>query len=93
MSNDVSSERRVEGSVARIAAMMRDVKASGGRIAVVAGPVVVHTGGGPALAELIRAGLVHALLAGNALGVHDAESALHAGRYRSAGRRFDEHYH
>jgi hypothetical protein len=26
MSNDVSSERRVEGSVARIAAMMREVK-------------------------------------------------------------------
>ena len=40
MSNDVSSERRVEGSVARIAMMMRDVRKSGGRIAVVAGPVV-----------------------------------------------------
>src|ERR1041385_7363378 len=36
MSNDVSSERRVEGSVARIAAMMREVKKTGGRIAVVA---------------------------------------------------------
>ena len=38
MSNDVSSERRVEGSVARIATMMREVKKTGGRIAVVAGP-------------------------------------------------------
>ena len=76
MSNDVSSERRVEGSVARIAAMMRDVKAQGGRIAVVAGPVVVHTGGVEHFAELIRGGYVHVVLAGNALAVHDVEFAL-----------------
>jgi lysine-ketoglutarate reductase/saccharopine dehydrogenase-like protein (TIGR00300 family) len=76
MSNDVSSERRVEGSVARIAAMMRDVKGSGGRIAVVAGPVVVHTGGVEHFAELIRLGYVDVVLAGNALAVHDIEFAL-----------------
>jgi lysine-ketoglutarate reductase/saccharopine dehydrogenase-like protein (TIGR00300 family) len=76
MSNDVSSERRVEGSVARIAAMMRDVKQSGGRIAVVAGPVVVHTGGVEHFSELIRLGYVDLVLAGNALAVHDIEYAL-----------------
>ena len=76
MSNDVSSERRVEGSVARIAAMMRDVKKSGGRIAVVAGPVVVHTGGVEHFSELIRLGFVDVVLAGNALAVHDVEFAL-----------------
>jgi lysine-ketoglutarate reductase/saccharopine dehydrogenase-like protein (TIGR00300 family) len=76
MSNDVSSERRVEGSVARIAQMMRDVKASGGRIAVVAGPVVVHTGGVEHFAALIRGGYVDVVLAGNALAVHDIEFAL-----------------
>jgi lysine-ketoglutarate reductase/saccharopine dehydrogenase-like protein (TIGR00300 family) len=76
MSNDVSSERRVEGSVARIAAMMRDVKTSGGRIAVVAGPVVVHTGGVEHFSELIRNGFVDVVLAGNALAVHDVEFAL-----------------
>src|SRR6266545_3339775 len=76
MSNDVSSERRVEGSVARIAAMMREVKKTGGRIAVVAGPVVVHTGGVEHFSELIRAGYVQAVLAGNALAVHDVEFAL-----------------
>jgi lysine-ketoglutarate reductase/saccharopine dehydrogenase-like protein (TIGR00300 family) len=76
MSNDVSSERRVEGSVARIAAMMREVKKAGGRIAVVAGPVVVHTGGVEHFAGLIRAGYVNAVLAGNALAVHDIEFAL-----------------
>ena len=76
MSNDVSSERRVEGSVARIAAMMREVKKAGGRIAVVAGPVVVHTGGSEHFAELIRLGYVDLVLAGNALAVHDIEYAL-----------------
>jgi arginine dihydrolase len=76
MSNDVSSERRVEGSVARIAQMMREVKAAGGRIAVVAGPVVVHTGGAEHFASLIRHGYVDVVLAGNALAVHDIEFAL-----------------
>jgi lysine-ketoglutarate reductase/saccharopine dehydrogenase-like protein (TIGR00300 family) len=76
MSNDVSSERRVEGSVARIAQMMRDVKSTGGRIAVVAGPVVVHTGGVEHFASLIRHGYVDVVLAGNALAVHDIEFAL-----------------
>jgi lysine-ketoglutarate reductase/saccharopine dehydrogenase-like protein (TIGR00300 family) len=76
MSNDVSSERRVEGSVARIAQMMRDVKKGGGRIAVVAGPVVVHTGGVEHFGEIIRGGFVDVVLAGNALAVHDIEFAL-----------------
>ena len=76
MSNDVSSERRVEGSVARIAEMMREVRKAGGRIAVVAGPVVVHTGGVEHFATLIRKGFVQTVLAGNALAVHDIEYAL-----------------
>jgi lysine-ketoglutarate reductase/saccharopine dehydrogenase-like protein (TIGR00300 family) len=76
MSNDVSSERRVEASVGRIASMMREVKKGGGRIAVVAGPVVVHTGGVEHFSELIRRGYVDVVLAGNALAVHDIEFAL-----------------
>lgn len=76
MTNDVSSERRVGASVARIARMMRDTKAAGRRIAFVAGPVVVHTGGAVYFSRLVRAGYVDVLLAGNALAVHDAELAL-----------------
>jgi lysine-ketoglutarate reductase/saccharopine dehydrogenase-like protein (TIGR00300 family) len=76
MSNDVSSERRVEASVSRIAAMMDEVKRTGGRIAVVAGPVVVHTGGAEHFSALIRGGYVDVVLAGNALAVHDVEYAL-----------------
>lgn len=77
MMNDVSSERRVEVSVKKIITMMEEIKANDGRIAFVAGPVVVHSGGGPHFAELIRRGFVDVLLAGNALAVHDAERALY----------------
>jgi lysine-ketoglutarate reductase/saccharopine dehydrogenase-like protein (TIGR00300 family) len=76
MSNEISSERRVEASVARIASLMRDVRARGRRIVFVAGPVVVHTGGATYFTDLIRRGWVDTLLAGNALAVHDAELAL-----------------
>jgi len=76
MSNEVSSERRVETAVGRVAELMRDAKKNGGRIAFVAGPVVVHTGGAGYFCELIRLGYVDLLLSGNALAVHDVEVAL-----------------
>jgi len=76
MSGEVSSERRVELAAQRTAEAMRRVRAEGGRTVVVAGPVVIHTGVAEALAALIRGGFVQALLAGNALAVHDAELAL-----------------
>ena len=76
MSNEISSERRVEASVARIATLMRETRARGRRIVFVAGPVVVHTGGASYFTELIRAGWVDVMLAGNALAVHDAELSL-----------------
>lgn len=76
MSNEVSSERRVETAVARVADSMRRVKDRGGRIAFVVGPVVVHTGGGDYFCELVRLGYVDLLLSGNALAVHDIEAAL-----------------
>ena len=76
MSNEISSERRVEASVGRIATLMREARAAGRRIVFVAGPVVVHTGGATYFTELIRRGWVDVVLAGNALAVHDAELAL-----------------
>lgn len=76
MSNEVSSERRVEVAVRRVTRMMHEVKQAGGRIAFVAGPVVIHTGGTGYFCELVRLGYVDVLLAGNALAVHDIEHAL-----------------
>jgi lysine-ketoglutarate reductase/saccharopine dehydrogenase-like protein (TIGR00300 family) len=95
MSNDISSERQVETAVRQTAALMRQQRADGKRIVFVAGPVVVHTGGVHPMGALIRAGFVDALLAGNALGVHDIENALFGtslGIRQSDGRQ-EEHGH
>ena len=48
----------------------------GGKIAFVAGPVVVHTGGTEYFCDLVRLGFVNLVLSGNALAVHDIELAL-----------------
>ncbi len=77
MSNDISSERRSETAVRKIAELMRQVKRENGKIIFVAGPVVVHTGGARPFCDIIRKGYVDALLAGNALAVHDIEHVLY----------------
>jgi len=95
MSNGISSERQVETAVKQTAALIEQTRAAGQKIVVVAGPVVVHTGGAAPLARLIREGYVGALLSGNALGVHDIESALlgtSLGIRQSDGRQ-EEHGH
>ena len=76
MSSEVTTERRAEGQIEELALEMRRIRARDGRIVVVAGPVVIHTGGGRHLASLVREGYVQALLAGNALAVHDMETNL-----------------
>lgn len=76
MGAGVSSERRVEIVVEQIAWEMRRVRDRGGRVAVTAGPVVIHTGGSEHLSHLIREGYVQALLGGNAIAVHDIEQSL-----------------
>ena len=76
MSNDISSERRVETSIQRVADTMRAVRESGKKIVVVAGPVVIHTGGIDAFSKLVSGGWVDALLSGNAIAVHDIENSF-----------------
>jgi len=76
MGAGVSSERRVDLVVERIAWEMRRWREQKGKIVVVGGPVVIHTGGGEHLASLVRNGYVQALLGGNAIAVHDIEQAL-----------------
>lgn len=76
MGAGVSSERRVELLVDQISWEMHRIREQGGKIVVVPGPVVIHTGGGEHLAWLVRAGYVQALLGGNAIGVHDIEQSL-----------------
>ena len=76
MDNEVSSERAVERVVRVLAAEMQEIRQGDGRIVMVTGPVVIHTGGVAPLSRIIRGGYVDAILTGNALGVHDAELAL-----------------
>ena len=76
MSAGVSSERRVELVVEQVAWELRQVRDQGGKVVVTAGPVVIHTGGGEHLSQLIRQGYVQALLGGNAIAVHDIEQNL-----------------
>lgn len=76
MNSMVSSERNITVFVRQAATIMREAKSSGGRICVVPGPAVIHTGGSVHLASLIRKGYVDGLLSGNALAVHDVETML-----------------
>lgn len=88
MSSDVSSEKPKALLVEQVAAQMRDVKGRGKRILWVAGPAVVHTGSGPDISALIRAGYVDALFAGNGVAAHDIESNMYGtslGVYLSEG--------
>lgn len=76
MHGSVSSERPSETIIARIASEMVHLKENGGKIALVGGPAIIHTGAAPALAEIIREGFIDVLFAGNALAVHDIEFNL-----------------
>ncbi|HEY4914780.1 MAG TPA: TIGR00300 family protein [Candidatus Dormibacteraeota bacterium] len=76
MGSEVSAEKPKKVLISGIAAEMRQIRASGGRVLVVAGPAVVHTGAGVYLSRLIEQGYVQVLFAGNALAVHDVEAAL-----------------
>ncbi len=76
MTNEVSSERRVELSVRELAKRMKTIIARGGKIYVVAGPVIIHTGGMTHFQDIIRKGYISGLLAGNAIAVHDIEYDL-----------------
>lgn len=96
MASTISSERKVELAIERVAWEMNRIRERRGRLVVVAGPVVAHTGGAPSLAWMIRERYVSALLGGNAIAVHDIESAmfgtslgvdLHSGRPATGGHR------
>ncbi|HZQ50300.1 MAG TPA: TIGR00300 family protein [Candidatus Dormibacteraeota bacterium] len=76
MSSEVSAEKPKKVLIGAIAHEMKEIRAQGGRILVVAGPAVVHTGAGVHLSRLIELGYVNVLFAGNALAVHDVEAAL-----------------
>lgn len=77
MHGTVSSERPSETLIAQIAKEIIEVRKKGGKIAVVGGPAIIHTGAAKALASMVRNGYVNVLFAGNALATHDIENCLY----------------
>jgi lysine-ketoglutarate reductase/saccharopine dehydrogenase-like protein (TIGR00300 family) len=77
MSSSVSTEQPKGLLIREIADSMRRTRGERGRILVVAGPGLVHTGSSRHLIELIENDFVQVLFAGNGLAVHDIESALY----------------
>ncbi|GAB6880464.1 TIGR00300 family protein [Halorubrum gandharaense] len=77
MQGGVSSERPSESTIREVAAELREVTENGGNVMVVAGPAVIHSGAGDALADLVEAGYVDALSAGNGFATHDLERSLY----------------
>jgi lysine-ketoglutarate reductase/saccharopine dehydrogenase-like protein (TIGR00300 family) len=77
MHGTVSPERPSETIIAKVAAEMVDLKRKGGKIALVGGPAIIHTGAARSLAAIIRNGYIDVLFAGNALATHDIEFNLY----------------
>ena len=76
MTSTVSAEKPKHLIIRELAQTMGEIRRRGGRICVVAGPAIIHTGAGVHLGRLIACGWVDVLLAGNALAAHDIESQL-----------------
>ncbi len=77
MGSEASSEKPLRSIIKSIANEIKEVKARKGKIAVVGGPAIIHTGSGPVLAKMIKEGIIDVIFAGNALATHDIESALY----------------
>ncbi|HEY2951552.1 MAG TPA: TIGR00300 family protein [Verrucomicrobiae bacterium] len=93
MNSNVSIEKPKTAVIRALADEIRMNKKAGGKILVVAGPAVVHTGAGEHLEKMIEWGYVNVLFAGNALAVHDIENALYGtslGVYLNKGALADE---
>jgi lysine-ketoglutarate reductase/saccharopine dehydrogenase-like protein (TIGR00300 family) len=76
MSTSIALEKPKSGVIREMATELRRARDEGGRILVVAGPAVVHSGAVPHLERLIEWGYVDLLFGGNALALHDIENAL-----------------
>lgn len=74
MNNQVSSERRNDMLIKDLA---YELVNNDKKLALVAGPVIVHTGGDIYLSEIIKKKYISSLLTGNAVAVHDIEKSLY----------------
>ena len=75
MGSSSSSERPTQHIARKVAYDIYKTRKEGGKIILVGGPAIVHTGASDSIATLIRLGFIDGILAGNALAVHDIEYA------------------
>lgn len=73
MGGSSSSERPTQHIAKKVAEDIYKTRKLGGKIVLVGGPAIVHTGAADSVATMIRQDFINALLAGNALAVHDIE--------------------
>src|SRR5438105_4564465 len=76
MGSSVSSEKPKALLIHEVAQRLRDIKARKGRVILVGGPVLVHTGTRDHVASLIREGYVNVIFGGNGLATYDIEMAM-----------------
>ncbi len=75
MGGSSSSERPTQHIAKKVAEDIYKTRKSGGKIVFVGGPAIIHTGAADSVSTLIKLGYINAVLAGNALAVHDIENA------------------
>ena len=76
MSSHTSTEKPIQSISSKLARDLVSIKKNNGKIVIVGGPAIVHTGAVTSLSQLIKMGFVQGILAGNALLIHDVEHAL-----------------
>src|SRR5919202_4920598 len=76
MGSSVSSEKPKALLIHEIAERLRDIRGRSGRVILVGGPVLVHTGTRDLVAGLIRDRYVNVVFGGNGLATHDIEMAM-----------------
>jgi lysine-ketoglutarate reductase/saccharopine dehydrogenase-like protein (TIGR00300 family) len=74
MDSEVSSEKPKALLVAALVERIQAAHADGEKVLAVCGPAVVHTGGAPEVARMVRGGWIDVLFAGNGFATHDMES-------------------
>ncbi len=76
MASNVSIEKPKSAVIREMAREFKRSRQENGRILVVGGPAIVHTGAAEHFEKLIEWGYIQVLFAGNALAAHDIENAL-----------------
>ncbi|PKP55834.1 MAG: TIGR00300 family protein, partial [Candidatus Altiarchaeales archaeon HGW-Altiarchaeales-2] len=77
MRSETSTEKPTITLIKEVANELKKIKKLNGKIGVVCGSAVIHTGASRALAEIIKLGYVDAFFAGNAVAVRDIEYEIY----------------